>query len=68
MTGLLEELQLDVPPLAEIGIGNLIARIDHSWDTRDEIRDRIAERVSAITARAKKTNQLLLTCLRSTAA
>jgi hypothetical protein len=29
------------PPLGSIGIGQLIARIDHSWDTRDEIRAKI---------------------------
>ena len=34
VTGLLEDLEMDTPPLGSIGIGQLIARIDRSWDTR----------------------------------
>lgn len=63
VTGLLEDLGLDVPPLGGIGVGNLIARIDRSWDTRDEIQAQIAERVSALTARAERTNQLLVNAI-----
>ena len=38
VTGLLEDLEIEMPPLGSIGIGQLIASIDRSWDTRDTIR------------------------------
>lgn len=50
VSGLLEDLGLDTPPLGSIGIGQLIGRIDRKWDTRDEIR-------------AQQTNQPLLRLL-----
>ena len=42
------------------GIGELIARIDRSWDTRGDLRARIRERVPALRKRAEQTNELLL--------
>src|SRR5690606_35595500 len=38
VTGLLEDLEMEMPPLVSIGIGQLIASIDRSWDTRDRTR------------------------------
>jgi polysaccharide pyruvyl transferase WcaK-like protein len=67
VTGLLEDLGLDIPPLGGISIGQLIARIDHSWDTRDEVRAHIAERVPVLTARAGQTSERLLPILRHSA-
>jgi polysaccharide pyruvyl transferase CsaB len=60
VTGLLEDLEMPTPPLGEIGIGQLIARIDASWDTRAEIREKLRERVPALRGRAGQTNELLL--------
>jgi len=60
VTGLLEDLEMPTPPLGNIGIGQLIARIDRSWDTRDEIRAKLRERVPALRTRAEQTNKLLL--------
>jgi polysaccharide pyruvyl transferase WcaK-like protein len=65
VTGLLEDLKMPTPPLGSIGIGQLIARIDRSWDARSEIHAQIRERVPALRARAKLTNQLLLQLLDS---
>ena len=64
VTGLLEDLEMDTPPLGSIGIGQLIARIDRSWDTRDEIRAKIGQRLSGIKSRAERTNELLVALLR----
>ena len=64
VTGLLEDLEMPMPPLGSIGIGQLIARIDASWDTRAEIRTRLRERVPALRTRAQQTNKLLLGLLR----
>jgi polysaccharide pyruvyl transferase CsaB len=60
VSGLLEDLGMETPPLGSIGIGELIARVDRSWDTRDEIRTRIRERLPALRSRARQTNELLL--------
>lgn len=60
VSGLLEGLQMEAPPLGSIGIGQLIATIDRSWDTRAEIRQKINRRLPALEERAKQTNHLLL--------
>lgn len=64
VTGLLEDLSMETPPLGAIGIGQLIARIDRDWDTRSEIRQKIAEHLPALKTRAKRTNELLVDLLR----
>ena len=64
VTGLLEDLEMDTPPLGSIGIGELLARIDRSWDTRAQIREKINQRVPFLKARAGKTNDLPLSLLR----
>ncbi len=63
VSGLLEDLGMEMPPLGSIGIGQLIARIDRSWDARAEIRSTIGRRVPALRARAAQTNELLLALL-----
>ncbi len=60
VTGLLEDLNMETPPLGSIGIGQLIARIDRSWDADEEIREKISERLPEMKARAKRTNDLLV--------
>lgn len=64
VTGLLEDLEMPTPPLGSIGIGQLIARIDRSWDTRAEIRTKLRERAPALRTRARQTNNLLLELLK----
>jgi polysaccharide pyruvyl transferase WcaK-like protein len=64
VSGLLEDMGMDTPPLGSIGIGQLVAAIDRSWDTRAEIRARIGERLPAMKARASRTNELLLELVR----
>ncbi|MFL5300517.1 MAG: polysaccharide pyruvyl transferase family protein [Anaeromyxobacteraceae bacterium] len=64
VSGLLDDMGMDSPPLGSIGIGQLIATIDRSWDTRADIRARIGERLPALKSRAKRTNDLLLDVLR----
>jgi polysaccharide pyruvyl transferase CsaB len=59
VTGLLEDLKMEAPPLGSVGIGQLLARIDRSWDARDEIRARIGRTLQPLVDRARLTNQLL---------
>jgi polysaccharide pyruvyl transferase CsaB len=63
VTGLLEDLEMGAAPLGSIGIGQLIARIDRSWDTRADIRATIGRRLPALRARAAQTNDLVLAIL-----
>ena len=65
VTGLLEDLEMDTPALGSLGIGQLIASIDRSWDTRDQIRAKIGRRLSGLKNRAERTNRLLVDLLRS---
>jgi hypothetical protein len=60
----MEDLEMEMPPLGSIGIGQLIASIDRSWDTRENIRKVIEGRRSKLQARAAHTNELLLELLR----
>jgi len=60
VSGLLEDLRMEMPPLASIGIGQLIARIDRSWDTRDRVRETIQTHRDGLKARAARTHELLL--------
>lgn len=63
VTGLLEGLGMETPPLEGTGIGQLIARIDRSWDTRAELRARIGARLTALKQRAARSNDLLVELL-----
>lgn len=63
VVGLLEDLGLETPPLGSFGVGDLVARIDHSFDTRDEVRAQILSRLPDMKARAKETQGLLMTLL-----
>ncbi len=65
VSGLLEDLRMETPPLGSIGIGQLTATIDRSWDTRDKIRAEVEGRIPALKARAGRTNELLLDLLRT---
>ncbi|AKF04830.1 Poly(glycerol-phosphate) alpha-glucosyltransferase [Sandaracinus amylolyticus] len=60
VSGLLDDLGMDASPLGETGIGQLLARIDRSWDRRGEIRGTIEERIRGLRARAMRTNEHLL--------
>jgi polysaccharide pyruvyl transferase CsaB len=59
VVGFIDELGMEAPPIGSIGIGRLIARIDRSWDTRQEIRETIKQHLPRLLARARQTNELL---------
>jgi polysaccharide pyruvyl transferase CsaB len=63
VSGLLEDLEMGTPQLGAVGIGQLIARIDRSWDSRAEIRSKIERRLPVLQARARDTHLLLLRLL-----
>jgi polysaccharide pyruvyl transferase CsaB len=63
VSGLLEDLGMDTPPLERIGIGQLIGRIDRKWDTREAIRAGLSQRVPAMRERARLANAALVRML-----
>ncbi|MCC7416810.1 MAG: polysaccharide pyruvyl transferase family protein [Acidobacteria bacterium] len=68
VAGLLEDLEMEMPPLGAITIGQLIARIDRWWDQRDRIRAAIEGHREKLRARAARTNDLLVARLHAIAA
>jgi len=63
--GFLEDLEMETPPLGSISAGQLIARLDRSWDTRNESRAKIHRLLPALQDRARETNRLVLDILRA---
>jgi polysaccharide pyruvyl transferase CsaB len=66
VTGLLEDLGMEMPPLERVSVGELLANIDRSWDTRADVKAKIDARVPELLARAASTNDLLLRALGKT--
>ncbi len=64
VTGFLQDLDIETPPLGSFNIGQLIARIDRSWDTRKKISETISQRLPDLQARARETNRLITELLR----
>ncbi len=63
VTGLLEDLEIDRPPLGDIDAGQLIAEVDRSWDARKRIRATIERRRASLKERARQPNELVLASL-----
>ncbi|OVZ58841.1 polysaccharide pyruvyl transferase [Pigmentiphaga sp. NML080357] len=63
VTGLLQDLEMDTPPLDDVNPGRLLATIDHAWDFRAHIQARIQERLPALQERARENNRLLVSLL-----
>jgi polysaccharide pyruvyl transferase CsaB len=66
--GLLEDLGSDMPPLDNVGVGQLLARIDRSWDLHEHIRARIMRKVPSLRERARQNGVLLRDVLQRHAA
>jgi polysaccharide pyruvyl transferase CsaB len=63
VAGFLEDLEMQIPPVQDIRAGQLIARIDRSWDERQELRTHIEAHLPALRERARTTNRLLVDVL-----
>ncbi|MBB5214177.1 polysaccharide pyruvyl transferase family protein [Parapusillimonas granuli] len=63
VTGLLQELGMDTPPMDNVNSGKLLASIDHCWDYRANIKSLIRERLPALQDRARENNRLLIALL-----
>lgn len=63
VTGLIEDLDMEMPPLQDVNAGRLIATIDRSWDYRKRIRNSTQKTLPGLQARARQTHELLLDLL-----
>jgi polysaccharide pyruvyl transferase CsaB len=59
VTGFLEDLKMETPPLKAVNAGQLIASVDRSWDRQDAIRRGIQEALPELQERARQTHNLL---------
>ncbi len=62
--GFLEELNMPVPPLHEMTIGDMIAYIDRIWDLREEMKQLISKGIPELKRRAQETNKIVLDVLK----
>ena len=67
VTGFLQDLGFETPPLHHVNTGRLLANVDRSWDRRDVLRTHIQERLPALQERARENNRLLVALLRADA-
>lgn len=58
--GLLQDLEIEFPPMNLVNAGRLIAHIDHNWDHREQLRAHIDHRLPGLRERAKENNRLLV--------
>jgi len=64
ISGFLQDLGMELPALGDFGIGQLLAWIDRSWDTRKLIGQTIAGHLPVLKQRALETNALITQVLR----
>ena len=61
--GILEEMQIDMPPLRMVNAGRLISYIDRYWDSREAIKEKINKLLPAIKERALENNRIAIKLL-----
>jgi polysaccharide pyruvyl transferase CsaB len=61
--GILEDLQIDMPPLKLVNAGRLISYIDRYWDARENIKGKIKQLLPAIKDRALESNRIAVNLL-----
>jgi polysaccharide pyruvyl transferase CsaB len=63
VSGFLDDLGIEVPPLEQVSAGRLIAYIDHAWDRRRQLQGRIRRALPALRARALQNNEIAVRLL-----
>jgi len=62
--GFLDMLGIAAPPIQLVNAGRLAAHIDHSWDERRQLREKIRRILPDLQSKARETNQLVMRILR----
>jgi polysaccharide pyruvyl transferase CsaB len=57
VSGFLEDLQMEAPPMQHVTAGRLLAHVDRSWDSRKQLKERIDRVLPALQERARETNK-----------
>ena len=65
VTGFLEDLDIEMPPLQEVNAGRLIAHIDRSWDVRESLKRRVGRILPELQERARENHRLAVRLLTS---
>ncbi len=63
VSGFLEALRIDAPPLQLVNPGRLVAHIDRSWDRRRSLQTRIGRLLPALQERARENHRIALRLL-----
>ena len=63
VTGLLDNLQVPMPPFNQVDSGLLNAYIDKAWDERNLIKNKIQELLLNLKQQAQENNQLAVELL-----
>jgi polysaccharide pyruvyl transferase CsaB len=63
VSGFLDDLGIEVPPLEQVSAGRLIAYIDQAWDRRRLLQARIGRALPALRERAMKNNDIAVRLL-----
>ena len=64
VSGFMESLGLEIPPIHLVNPGRLIAYIDHLWDLRDSLQERVSRALPEFKCRARETNNVLVQLLK----
>ena len=64
VSGFIEDMELEMPPLDRVNAGRLIARIDQTWDTRETIRAHIQRMLPELKQRSASTNDFAVRLLK----
>lgn len=65
VSGFLEVLRIQMPPIQLVNAGRLIAYIDYSWDHRRAIQSRIRKALPGLQKRARMSNEIAVQLLTS---
>ena len=61
--GFLDDLNISMPPFAQVNAGRLIAHIDHAWDRRRQLQTKIRRALPALKERALESNAIAVRLL-----
>jgi len=64
VAGFLDDLRIEMPPLMQVSAGRLIAYIDHAWDRRRLLQNRITRALPPLRERALQNNDIAVRLLR----
>jgi polysaccharide pyruvyl transferase CsaB len=64
VSGVLESLGVNTPPLAKVNSGRVIAYIDESWDKKENVCKAIKEKLPGLKKAAQETNDMIVNFLK----